>query len=121
MSPSVQRIQDVEADTPIALLTRRRLFGDRILWAYVDLAQGCNVANHSHENEQIAFVISGKVLFRLGDAGSPEYREEIASGGTVVHLPGGFPHGVEALEDSVILDVLSPPGEMGVDRQRFSD
>ena len=92
-----------------------------MLWAYVDLARGCNVANHAHENEQIAFVISGKVRWRLGVVGSPEYREEVVSGGTVVHLPGGLEHGVEALEDSVILDVLSPPGDMGVDRQAFSE
>ena len=55
--------------------------------------------------------------WRLGEEGSAEYREQEVGGGTVVLLPGGFPHGVDALEDTVILDVLSPPGPMGVDRQ----
>lgn len=88
-----------------------------MLWAYVNLAKGCRVAMHSHENEQIAFVISGRVVWRLGDEDSPEHREVEVQGGTVIHLPSNFPHGVHALEDTVILDVLSPPGAMGVDRQ----
>lgn len=117
MSATVQTIAHVEADNPIALLTRRRVFGDRMLWAYVNLAEGCEVAMHKHDNEQIAFVISGKVLWRFGEPGTDSYSEQITEGGTVVHLPGGFPHGVLALENTVILDVLSPPGEMGVDHQ----
>ena len=88
-----------------------------MLWAHVELAKGCEVATHFHENEQIAYVISGRVLWRLGEVGSADYTEQESVGGTVVHLPSNFPHGVLALEDSVILDVLSPPGEMGVDHQ----
>jgi quercetin dioxygenase-like cupin family protein len=117
MQATINKVDCVPADNPIALLTRRRVFGDKMLWAYVDLAQGCNVANHSHENEQIAFVISGRVLWRIGEAGEPDYREQEVGGGTVVHLPSGLKHGVEALEDSIILDVLSPPGQMGIDNQ----
>jgi quercetin dioxygenase-like cupin family protein len=117
MAATIQSIDHVQRDNPIALLTRRRVFGEQMLWAYVDLAQGCEVAMHSHENEQIAYVISGRVRWKLGEPNSPEYREQEVAGGTVVHLPGGFPHGVQALADSVILDVLAPPGEMGVDRQ----
>lgn len=117
MDATIRKLHDVERDTPIDLLGRRRVFGEKMLWAYVDLKEGCNVATHHHENEQIAFVISGKVLWKLGNEGSPNYREEIVEGGTVIHLPSNFPHGVVALEDTQILDVLSPPGEMGVDKQ----
>jgi quercetin dioxygenase-like cupin family protein len=117
MSATIRPIGALTTDTPISLLTRRRLFGDRMLWAHVTLEKGCDVAQHSHESEQIAYVISGKVLFRLGDPADPNYAETVVEGGEVVHLPGGFPHGVVALEDSNILDVLSPPGDMGVDHQ----
>ena len=75
------------------------------------------MAMHQHDNEQIAFVISGRVRWRFGEPDTEGYSEQGTGGGTVVHLPGGFPHGVIALEDTVILDVLSPPGEMGVDHQ----
>ena len=117
MDALVVGLEQLEEDQPIDRLARRRLFGENMLWAHVRLAAGCHVAQHSHPNEQIAFVISGCVRWRLGAEGSAEYREQEVCGGTVVHLPGGFPHGVDAVEDTVILDVLSPPGEMGVDRQ----
>ena len=117
MNAGIYLLEDVERDSPIALLNRRRVFGEQMLWAHVELAEGCEVAMHSHENEQIAFVISGRVLWRLGEPGTENYSEQESVGGTVVHLPSGFPHGVLALEDTVILDVLSPPGEMGIDNQ----
>jgi quercetin dioxygenase-like cupin family protein len=117
MNATIHSVAAIESDNPIALLTRRRLYGDRMLWAHVCLEEGCEVATHQHDNEQIAFVITGKVRWLLGEPGSADYSETITEGGTVVHLPGGFPHGVIALEDTVILDVLSPPGEMGVDHQ----
>lgn len=104
-------------DQPIALLRRRRVFGDQMLWAYVQLGEGCEVAMHSHESEQMAFVLDGKAVFRLGDPDDPEFEEREVSSGMVVHLPSNLPHGVVALEDTIILDVLAPPGEMGIDRQ----
>ena len=117
MQATVQRLEDVPEDLPIELLTRRRVFGDKMLWAHVRLKAGCHVAQHSHESEQIAFVVSGRVLWRLGDEGSAGYREVETRGGTVVRLPSNVPHGLQTLEDTVIVDVLSPPGEMGIDRQ----
>lgn len=110
-------LEAVEEDHPIPLLARRMFLGENMLWAHVRLTSGCHVATHSHPNEQLAFVISGHVRWRLGEQGSAGYREQEVRGGTLVHLPGGFPHGVDALEDTVILDVLSPPGKMGVDSQ----
>jgi quercetin dioxygenase-like cupin family protein len=68
--------------------------------------------------EQVACVMSGRVLWRLGEPGSADYRELEVTGGNVVELPSNFPHGVTAIEHTVIFDVLSPPGEMGVDKQK---
>lgn len=120
MSAAVFKVEEIEADRPIDKLTRRRVFGSHMLWAHVQLAKGCVVQSHSHPNEQIAFVVSGSVLWKLGQPGSEDYREVVVEGGTAIHLPSDFPHGVEALEDSLVLDVLSPPGEMGIDRQGTS-
>lgn len=117
MAASIYRLESVEQDNPIAHLIRRKVVGEQMLWAYVNLEKGCHVASHQHESEQIAYVMSGKVLWRLGEVHTPEYSEEVAEGGTVIVLPSNFPHGVDALEDTVILDVLAPPGLMGVDRQ----
>jgi quercetin dioxygenase-like cupin family protein len=38
-------------------------------------------------------------------------------GGEVLQIPGNVWHGVSALEDTYIIDILSPPAAMGVDSQ----
>jgi quercetin dioxygenase-like cupin family protein len=107
----------VPEDHPVPLLHRRLIKGEQILLAMIHLEKGCKVALHHHESEQIAYLISGHVRWGLGDPGTPERREFEMSGGEVLHLPSNLPHQVEALEDCTILDVLSPPGPMGVDQQ----
>ncbi len=118
MDSLIHSWSQIEADQPVPLLSRKRIKAERIMMARVELSKGCVVAMHSHEMEQVAFVMSGRVDFKLGEPGTGDYREVEVSGGDVVRLPSNFPHGVEAIEDSVILDVLSPPGEMGIDKQR---
>ena len=118
MNAKIYALNEVAQDNPVPRLLRRRVTGDRILFAEVHLQAGCHVALHDHENEQIAYIVSGKVKWTLGAEGSAERREIILEGGNVLHLPSHFPHGVDALEDTLIIDLLSPPGEMGVDRQK---
>ena len=109
--------KEIEQDHPIPLLHRQVITGDKILVAMVELDKGCKVALHHHDSEQIANVISGRVLWGIGAPGSPERQEFVMVGGQALRLPSNLPHEVEALEDSRILDMLSPPGPMGVDSQ----
>jgi quercetin dioxygenase-like cupin family protein len=118
MDPLVQAWENTASDNPVALLSRKRISADRIMVARVELEPGCEVAVHQHEMEQVACVMSGRVLWRLGAPGSPDYREVETVGGQVVRLPSNFPHGVTAIEHTLIFDILSPPGEMGVDQPR---
>lgn len=118
MTATIHQLADTASDNPVPLLTRTKVEGERILLAHVQLEKGCHVATHSHENEQVAYIVSGRVKWRLGAEGEPGYREEIVEGGTVIVLPSHFPHGVDALEDTLIIDILSPPGAMGVDSQK---
>jgi quercetin dioxygenase-like cupin family protein len=73
--------------------------------ARILLRRGAVVPEHLHDNEQIATVISGRLRFRLGD------EETELGAGQSLRVPGGVPHRVEALEDSVVLDVFSPRRE----------
>ena len=118
MDPLVHPWDGVSADNPVPLLFRKRVIAERVMIARVELEPGCEVAVHRHEMEQVACVMSGRVLWRLGEKGTDNYREIEVSGGNVVVLPPNFPHGVTAIERTLIFDVLSPPGEMGVDRQK---
>lgn len=103
-------------DHPLAKIDRRRVIGSQTMISQVHLHKGFSVESHRHENEQFAVVVSGRVRFGLGEPGTDEYSEHVLEGGSVLHLPGNLPHSAEALEDSLILDIFSPPSEAtGVD------
>jgi len=117
--PTAQRWTDLPADSPMALLERRRIVGQNAMVAQVSLQKGCKVPAHRHENEQFACVLSGRIRFGLGDEGSPEHERITLEGGGVLYLPPNVLHSAEALEDAVVLDVFSPPSETtGIDRAR---
>ena len=116
MDPIAYRWLEIEEDQPIALLSRKRVNGEQMLLANVRLTKGCHVALHQHVSEQMAVVVSGHVRWTLGPAGGEQKSLEM-KGGEVLHLPENCWHGVEALEDTEIIDILSPPGAMGVDSQ----
>lgn len=115
MSAKATNWSSAECDYPIPLLTRRRVEGKNILVARVRLEAGCYVAPHRHESEQIAVILSGRVRWTTGEPGSEEERE--MAGGDVMVLPSNVPHSVLAIEETEVLDILSPPGPMGVDSQ----
>lgn len=82
---------------------RRMVSGEAMTLAEITLAAGAVVPVHEHPNEQIATVVSGRLRFVVGDA-----EREVGPGESVL-IPGGVPHRVDALADSVVLDVFSPP------------
>jgi len=103
-------------DKPSELIDRRRIVGEKAMISHVTLYKGFNVATHSHENEQISCIVSGCLRFGLGYAGEPNYREVELRAGESVLLPANAPHSATALEDTVVLDIFSPPSETtGVD------
>ena len=99
-------VWDAEPVEPLNdLIGRQMLNGDAMTLARITLARGAVVPLHSHPNEQIATVLSGRLRFRLGDD------ERVVDAGASLLIAGDVPHEVEALEDSVVLDVFSPPRE----------
>ena len=114
--PTVHRWDDLETDAPMDMLERQRIFGEKAMVARIFLEKGCYVPTHHHENEQIAMVISGALKFGLWDDDSPKREYKVISAGEVLLLPANVPHSAEALEDSVVLDVFSPPAQStGID------
>ena len=95
------------------LLDRRLITGDRMMLAHVYLKKGCIVPKHSHENEQLTYVLEGGLRFWIGEDGA-ETVDVLA--GEVLHLPGNVPHKAEALEDTLDVDVFSPPRRDWLDK-----
>ena len=111
------RWDDLPRDAPMPQLTRARLLGEHAMLSEIRLDAGCTVPRHEHENEQFACVQSGAMRFVIGGDGPKEGSTLTVRAGEVLYLPANVPHSAEALEDSVVLDVFSPPSERtGVDR-----
>jgi len=87
------------------LIGRQMLNGGAMTLARISLAEGAVVPEHRHENEQIATVMSGRLRFVVGD------EERVVREGESVLIPSDVPHTVEALVDSVVLDVFAPRRE----------
>jgi unsaturated pyranuronate lyase len=93
-------------------LGRRLIAGERLMLAHVYLEKGCVVPQHSHHNEQLTYILEGKLRFWLGEDGSTVV--DVAAG-EVLHIPPNLPHKAEALETTLDVDVFSPPREDWLD------
>ncbi len=80
--------------------------------AHVYLAKGAIVPEHSHHNEQLTYILEGRLRFFLG-AGGGEVVDVAA--GEVLHIPAHLPHKAEALEDTLDVDVFHPPRQDWLD------
>lgn len=94
-------------------LSRRLITGDRMMLAHVYLDKGCIVPKHSHENEQLTYILKGALRFEIGEDGAEEI---IVRAGEVLHIPSGVPHKAEALEDTLDVDIFSPPRQDWLDQ-----
>ena len=100
------RWDDMPKEQVNAGLSRRLVTGDRMMLAHVYLTKGCIVPRHQHENEQITYVVTGALHFWIGE---DESEEITIRAGEVLHLPSMVWHKAEALEDTLDVDIFSPP------------
>jgi quercetin dioxygenase-like cupin family protein len=100
------RWEDMPKEELSDQLSRRLITGERMMLAHVYLKKGCVVRRHSHENEQITYILEGALRFWIGE---DEKEEVTVRAGEVLHIPSNVPHKAEALEDTVDVDIFSPP------------
>ena len=103
---SFYRWNDMKKERVSDMLERRLITGDRMMLAHVYLKKGCFVPKHSHENEQLTYILEGALKFWIGDDGAEEIT---VSAGEVLLIPSNVPHKAEALEETLDVDVFSPP------------
>jgi len=106
------RWDELEREKVNDLLDRRLVTGERIMLAHVYLKKGCVVPRHSHENEQVTYILEGSLRFWLGEEGE---EERVVKAGEVLVIPSNLPHKAEALEDTLDLDVFCPPRQDWLD------
>jgi quercetin dioxygenase-like cupin family protein len=100
------RWDDLPRETLSATIGRRLIATDRMMLAHVYLLKGSIVPRHEHENEQLTYILEGKLRFWLGD---DEAEVVDVAAGEVLHLPSHLPHKAEALEDTLDVDIFCPP------------
>ena len=93
-------------------LSRRLIASERMMLAQVYLDKGCIVPTHSHENEQLTYILEGALRFWLGE---DETEVVDVRAGEVLHIPSQLPHKAEALERTLDVDVFAPPRQDWLD------
>jgi quercetin dioxygenase-like cupin family protein len=100
------RWEDVTRERVTDTIDRKIVTAERMMIAQVFLQKGAIVPKHSHENEQITYILQGALRFWIGEDGSETID---VRAGEVLTIPSNVPHRAEALEDTLDLDVFNPP------------
>lgn len=91
----------------------RRVQGEHLTVAVVELSPNAIVPEHRHPHEQCGLVIEGEVRFRIGD------EERVLGPGGTWRILGDVPHEVvTGPEGAVVIDSFSPPRHDWADRAR---
>lgn len=65
---------------------------------------------HSHYHEQVSYIVEGSFELEINGV------KKLVSKGDTFYVKSNLPHGVLALEDSIILDVFTPQREDFLDK-----
>ena len=79
--------------------------GERTLFSEFRFVKGAVIPVHAHPHEQTGYVVKGAMRFTVNG------EVLVANAGDCWNLPGNVPHGAEALEESVVVEVFSPVRE----------
>jgi unsaturated pyranuronate lyase len=84
------------------LMVKPLIKGDQMTFLEIHYAPGVGTPLHTHTHESIAYVVKGKVNSTVGA------EEFIMGPGDVGRHPAGVLHGLEAIEESVVVEIKSP-------------
>src|SRR5262245_561030 len=102
MGAPLHRWDEIALEKITEMISRKIVSGEREMLAQTYLKRGALVPMHSHDSEQMTYVLQGALRFLV------EGEEIIVKEGEVLHIPSGTPHQAEALEDTFELDIFSP-------------
>jgi quercetin dioxygenase-like cupin family protein len=98
----LHRWDEIALEKVTEMISRKIVTGEREMVGQVYLKKGALVPVHSHESEQMTYVLQGALKFLING-------EEITvREGEVLHIPSWVEHQAEALDDTFELDLFSP-------------
>ena len=98
----VHRWDEIALEKITEMISQKIVAGEREMLAQIYLKRGALVPMHSHDSEQMTYILQGALKVMV-DGEEITVRE-----GEVLHIPSGVRHQAEALEDTFELDVFSP-------------
>ena len=106
----LHRWDEIALDKVTEMISRKVVTGEREMLAQIYLKRGALVPMHSHESEQMTYILQGALKFLI-DGEEITVRE-----GEVLHIPIQVSHQAEALDDTFVLGVFSPIRQDWIDR-----
>ena len=97
--------KDVEREKLNEKIDREMVVGDGLMLARVFIRKGGHVPLHHHHNEQVTYILEGALKFAI------DGKEIVVKAGELLCIPPNMPHEAWAVEDTVDLDVFTPPRE----------
>jgi quercetin dioxygenase-like cupin family protein len=98
-------LHDVPEEQVTPLIRRQLVTGEKEMVVLWKAKAGAHAAAHRHPHEQIFWMLSGKMKFRLGE------ETRVCGPGEVCVIPGGVEHEAWWLEDTEVIDIFAPPRE----------
>jgi quercetin dioxygenase-like cupin family protein len=98
----LHRWDEIELEKVTEMFSRKIVTGEREMVTQIYLKKGALVPMHSHESEQMTYVLQGLLKFLVAG------EEVIVREGDILHIPSWAPHQAEALDDTFTLDIFSP-------------
>jgi quercetin dioxygenase-like cupin family protein len=89
------------------LMVKPLIKGEQMTFLEIHYAVGVGAPLHTHTHESVAYVVKGKVKSTVGED------EFIMGPGDVCRHPIGVLHGLEAIEESVVVEIKSPAPDIG--------
>ncbi len=84
-------------------ITRQMITAGNMMLAQIFVPKGVSFPAHRISSEQITFYVKGGAVYQ-----SEQSRIE-AREGDILYIPAGVEHSDQVVEDTVVLDVFSPP------------
>ena len=95
-------LKDLPEEKITDKISRRVLSGEKEMVVWWSMKAGVHAAAHSHPHEQVFWMISGRMDFRLGD------ERRTCAPGDVGVIPGGVEHEAWFPEDTEVVDIFAP-------------
>jgi len=97
----IQRWDELDLEKVTEMVSRKIVTGDSLTLAQVYLKRGAHVPLHVHDEEQMVYVLKGRVRWLVAG------QEMVVIQGEVLRVPSGVMHQAEALDDTFQISIVS--------------